>query len=340
VNSSRRIPTLGSVLVLGFALLAWSTPSSAQLFSRRSGARLGAASASASIEVLDVGQGDSILIRSPEGKTALVDAGPSRDASAKALEARGVHAIDLVVVSHHHSDHYGGMERIVSDFRPRYFVASDSEHSTTLFLRLLKSVQSEGMAVVRPTTKPRRIELGSVEITIFPQPPEDSAEENNNSIGLRVRYGEFDALLTGDSEESERAWWLRNCPDLVRNCELLKLAHHGSRNGIDADWLRTVRPSLAVASLGQGNSFGHPHSETVSLLSRARIPLLRTDQLGTIVIETDGRNWGVVRPSLARDGHPTQADVDRVASAGRNDDAPPARSRRPRSTTSPSIRLR
>jgi beta-lactamase superfamily II metal-dependent hydrolase len=184
-----------------------------------------------------------------------------------------------------------------------------------LYLKLLKTVEAEGMTVVQPSTKPRKIELGSVELTLFPQPPEDRKEENNNSMGLRMSYGSFSALFTGDSEETERAWWLRNDAALVKNCTILKVAHHGSRNGTDARWLQAVRPELAVASLGEHNDYGHPHSETVSLLRRTGIPLLRTDQLGTITISSDGREWHVTEPAFGRAGGPTQAEVDRVAAA-------------------------
>jgi competence protein ComEC len=120
--------------------------------------------------------------------------------------------------------------------------------------------------------------------------------------------------LTGDSEANERQWWLKYHPELVHDCAILKLPHHGSRNGTDARWLQAVRPDLAVASVGKLNEYGHPHAETISLLRRAGIPFLRTDQHGTITISTDGRGWQVVEPSLASHGHPTQAEIDRLAS--------------------------
>ena len=106
-----------------------------------------------------------------------------------------------------------------------------------------------------------------------------------------------------------------------RNCTIIKLraSRQPERNGLA--WLQLVHPQLAVASMGRNNEFGHPHSETVSLMRRNGVPLLRTDQLGTITITTDGRNWQVARPSIARSGHPTQADVDRVAAAT-SDDSP------------------
>jgi competence protein ComEC len=283
------------------------------------------------IDILDIGQGDSILIRSPEGKTALIDAGPHKDAALSVLKRKGITSIDLVAISHHHSDHYGGMDQVIKAYKPRYFLASGSGHSTKLFLSLLRTVEAQGMTMVQPTSRPRKIQLGSVELTIFPQPPDDEKEENNNSIGLRLKYGNFSVLLTGDSEETERQWWLQRNPELVRDCTILKLAHHGSRNGTDLRWLQVVRPELAVASMGRDNEFGHPHSETVSLLRRSRIPLLRTDQLGNITIQSDGRSWKLVRPDLAIRGKPTQDDVDRVA-ATTGEDESPSRTSRSRST--------
>jgi competence protein ComEC len=292
----------------GLALVAMPRPTEAQLFGRP-------AARPATIEVLDVGQGDSILIQSPEGKTALIDAGPSKNAALSILRRKGITSLDLVAISHHHSDHYGGMDAVVRAMKPRYFLASRSGHTTSLYLKLLKTVEAESMTVIEPTSRPRKIELGSLELTIFPQPPDDRKEENNNSIGLRLKYGDFSMLLTGDSEETERQWWLKHDPELMRNCTILKLAHHGSRNGTDARWLQTVRPELAVASLGRNNDYGHPHSETISLLRRSGLPLLRTDQLGTITITSDGRSWQVVEPRLANRGHPTQADIDRIAAS-------------------------
>jgi competence protein ComEC len=267
------------------------------------------------VEVLDVGQGDSILIRSPEGKTALVDAGPTRNGALSVLRQHGIKSIDLLVLSHHHSDHYGGMDAIVKAYKPHYFLVSKSGHATTLYLKLLKTIESEGTTMIVPSAQTRKLELGSVEILIFPQPPDDRRDENNNSIGLRLTYGAFSLLLTGDSEAPERRWWLEHHPELVRNCTILKLPHHGSRTGTDALWLKEVRPALTVASLGVSNEYGHPHAETLTLLKRGGIPLLRTDQLGTITITSDGRNWQVTEPAPLARKHPNQNDVDRVAAS-------------------------
>lgn len=309
-----------ALFAIGIALATAPAPSSAQgLFARPTPKQV-------TVEILDIGQGDSILIRSPEGKTALIDAGPTKDGAAKLLKSKGIATIDLVVVSHHHSDHFGGMEQIIRLYKPRYFLASNSGHTTKSYLKLLKTVEEEQITVIAPTSRPRKIELGSVELTIFPQPPEDTRNENNNSIGIRLRYGNFSALLTGDSEVSERRWWRERHPELLRNCTILKLAHHGSHNGTDQRLLQLVKPELAVVSLGKDNSFGHPHAEVLTLLRQNRVPLLRTDRFGTITILSDGSNWRVAQPNLARKGKPSQDDVDRVAAS--SDDVKPRASSR------------
>jgi competence protein ComEC len=244
------------------------------------------------VSILDVGQGDAILIRSPEGKTALIDAGPSHHV-VTLLKQQGITALDLVILSHHHADHYGGMADVVRTFRPRFFLASSSAHTSPHYLKLLELVRDQRVSALQPQATPRRLELGSVVLTILPQAPEDPGEENNNSVGVRLQYGQFSVLFPGDAEQTERLWWEKNAPKLCADCSILKLAHHGSRNGTDAPWLDLVRPQLAVASVGRSNEFGHPHSETVALLAEHQITFLRTDRDGTVVIESDGRTWRV-----------------------------------------------
>ena len=137
------------------------------------------------------------------------------------------------------------MDQVIRNFKPKYFMATGSSHTTKGYLKLLQTVKAEGITAVAPTAKPRKIELGSVLLTVFPQPPLDHQEENNNSIGIRLEYGKFSVLMTGDSETDERQWWLAHNSSLIRDCTILKLAHHGSRNGTDQ---HVARPGSARSS--------------------------------------------------------------------------------------------
>jgi beta-lactamase superfamily II metal-dependent hydrolase len=253
-----------------------------------------------SVEFLDVGQGDAILIRSPEGKTALIDAGPPQNGFVALLKNHGVKQIDLAVITHHHTDHIGNMAAVLEEFKPKAFLDSNSSHSTKKYQGVLRAVAAAGSEVISPFgDKERPIKLGSVLIRVFPQPPEDEEDENNNSIGMRVQFGKFSVLLTGDSREEERAWWIKNAPkELYRKATVLLLPQHGSIAGIDWEWLEATSPKIAVASSSYGNRYG-PHLRTLKMLSMAKVDLLRTDTAGTITITSDGESWKIAKEKNA-----------------------------------------
>jgi beta-lactamase superfamily II metal-dependent hydrolase len=145
--------------------------------------------------------------------------------------------------------------------------------------------------------------LGFVTLRLFPQPPEDEKQENNNSIGIRLEFGEFSVLLTGDSEKEERDWWRKNADgSLFRLVTVMKAAHHGSRNGTDLAWLNAAKPSLVVISCGKDNKYGHPHKETLELLEEQKVPVKRTDVDGTIKVESDGKTWNIRQKETQKEG--------------------------------------
>jgi competence protein ComEC len=117
--------------------------------------------------------------------------------------------------------YYGGMSEIIRTFRPGVFLATSSSHTTPHYLRLLQLVRNSGMQAIFPTDSPRRIALRSVLLTILPQPPEDSGDENDNSIGIRVQHRSFAMLLTGDSQARVRAFWESESRDLIQDCTVL-----------------------------------------------------------------------------------------------------------------------
>ena len=160
-------------------------------------------------------------------------------------EAR-VTSIDLLVVSHrHHADHYGGMAEVVKAFRPRVFLASNSSRTTSTYLKLLEAVRDSGVRAIQPGESPRKIGLGSLVLTLFPQPPEDKQDENDNSIGIRLDYGDFSALLTGDRPGSALRAELGEVEPFaaLASTTILKLARttRGAVTGTDASAARPPR---------------------------------------------------------------------------------------------------
>ncbi|MGH7699429.1 MAG: ComEC/Rec2 family competence protein [Gemmatimonadales bacterium] len=173
------------------------------------------------LRFLDVGQGDAVVIREG-GKTALVDAGPSGDIL-RQLRALRIDTLDLVVASHNHADHIGGMAAVLNGTVVRYYLDNGVPHTTATYQRTIHAVAASGAQYLRPTA--RTITLGAARIRVLPPPA--SGDQNNSSVGLLVQYGDFRALFAGDSELYELDFWLRN--DSVPRVHVVKVAHHGRR---------------------------------------------------------------------------------------------------------------
>jgi beta-lactamase superfamily II metal-dependent hydrolase len=238
------------------------------------------------LRFLNVGQGDAVLIR--EGaRTALVDAGGSGAILAQ-LRALSIDTIDLLVASHNHADHIGGMTAVLGGTVVRYYLDNGVPHTTGTYQRTIQAVSASGARYLRPTA--RTITLGSARLRVLPPPASavptswngTSNDQNNSSVGLLVQYGEFRAILTGDSELAELQYWLSH--DSVPRVHVVKVAHHGSWNGTSAEWVRATRPQVAVISVGTGNSYGHPSLAAIQLWEGVGARVHRTDVEGTILV--------------------------------------------------------
>lgn len=229
------------------------------------------------IRFLDVGQGDAVVIRS-EGKVALVDAGRSSAVVAQ-LRAMEIDTIDLLVASHNHADHIGGILGVLGAFVVRYYVDNGVPHTTATYQRTIEGLEATAAVYLQPTA--RRITLGSATLRLLP-PPSALGGQNNSSVGVLVQFGQFHALFTGDSEQSELEYWLKR--DSIPAVQVLKVAHHGSWNGSTEAWAQRTRPQAAVISVGARNQYGHPSSAVIDLWTGIGAKVYRTDELGTITV--------------------------------------------------------
>lgn len=230
------------------------------------------------VTFLDVGQADAILIRTQEGQTALVDAGLS--APLDALAARGVLALDVLVASHPHADHIGGMAGIIEALPVRFYMDNGQPHTTATYRNLLRSIE-ECPAITYLAAEPRLLRLGSAEIQVLPLPPPGGTNLNNRSVPLIVRYGAFTLMLTGDSEVPELSYLLEH--SLVPNVTVLKAPHHGSDTGFTEDFLMAARPEIVVVSVG-ANSLGHPGEAAMRAYAEIADTVYRTDVHGDVTI--------------------------------------------------------
>jgi len=252
------------------------------------------------IDVLDVGQGDAIAIRSPEGQWALIDAGPRTPAGDAGqsvvlpfLRRRGVEHLSVVIVSHVHADHLGGVPAVERALQPELVLESGQPAPTPLYLEQLATVDAGGMPW-RAARAGDTLVLGSVRLAVLH--PTDSwvsthDDPNEDSVVLWLRYGDFDALLTGDIGFPAESALMAH----VGPVEVLKVGHHGSAGSSSAAWLDHLRPRVAVISVGKDNRYGHPAPATLGRLRERGIVVRRTDQGGTVTIRSDGRYFWVTR---------------------------------------------
>ena len=245
---------------------------------------------------IDVGQGDSILVILPNTKTLLIDGG-ERQGSGKVLstlQEHGLSYIDVIVATHPHADHIGGLIDVINTVNVGQVMDSGQVHTTQTFEDLLNAIYnkqiplssvSEGESInLDPTVK---IDVLNPPASI-PDGANNEAEFNDNSVVLKITYGNFSTLLTGDMEERNEARLVFKNATIL-DADVLKAGHHGSRTSSSLDFLNAVTPEVVIVSLGTGNSYGHPHQEALDRISASGAQLLlRTDIDGTITLISDG----------------------------------------------------
>ena len=245
-------------------------------------AKLQPAPASAALEIhfLDVGQGDAILITLGH-RAVLVDAGRGDDIVA-VLRDYHVDSLVAVIASHNHQDHIGGMDAVLSDFPIGRYLSNGRPPGNYNAKNVETWLRRNHISHPPPPWAP--IQLEDVRITVFPTNLENP-EENNASLGVLIERGSFRALLTGDSQIEELNSWLAAGRGV--DVDVLKAAHHGSRNGVSPGWLDRTRPEVVVISVGAGNSYGHPDPWALRYYQTHGRKVFRTDLDGTVTVTVD-----------------------------------------------------
>lgn len=247
--------------------------------------------ASTQVDVIAVGHGDSILVTSGQGKHLLIDGGEAEAAKTILEHLRQQHAcpLDLILLTHRHSDHLGGLPRIIDACGAKLFLDGGGSHDTATYLHLLRTL--EKLAVpLRQAEAGRQIDLGAGSILTLLGPPSPfidvgSESVNSNSVVARLSQGKTSMLFTGDADIHEETWLMEQGFDL--RSDVLKVGHHGSRTSSGTRFLRTVRPGLAVVSTCTDDP-KHPHPETLARLREVHATVVETDREGTLRIELDG----------------------------------------------------
>lgn len=254
------------------------------------------------VHMLDVGQGDSILIIAPGGKTVLVDAGTpgSGKVVLDAMKRYGVQQIDLMVATHAHADHIGGADEVIRGTKVVSVLDSQVPNTTKNYEDFLKAIKERGAKYIGAQPGQKFDVGGGAQLTVLaPIQPfftkdqlrSGANEPNANSVVTRLDYGDFSMILTGDAEAETEARIMKNGANI--KAKVLKVGHHGSKYASSEEFLRAGGFEAAIISDGEDNRYGHPSQEALDRLKAAGIKIYRTDLQGEITITTRGRGYQI-----------------------------------------------
>jgi competence protein ComEC len=243
------------------------------------------------VDFLDVGHGDSALVTSPAGKMVLIDGGPAEAGPAivSFLRDRKACPLDLILLTHRHADHLGGLVHVVKSCGTRLYLDAPYPHQSAIYGKLLRALEGRRVAV-RQAESGRAIDLGGGARLLLlgpPSPPIEGADSdvNANSVVSRLDYGNGSVLFAADAEELAERWLLATRANL--RATVLKVGHHGSRHSSSLAFLKAVAPVAAIISTAPGDA-KHPHPDTLERLAKVGTKVFRTDQDGTIAVDLDG----------------------------------------------------
>lgn len=240
------------------------------------------------VHYMDVGQGDGILLES-KGEFVLIDAGEKEygDNVLKYIKKRGAKLLKYVIATHPHSDHVGGLTKVINGIDSENFITVETDQSTKTWLNVLKAVDKNDVNFIDAEAGDT-YSFGEARFTIMAPLSDSYSGYNNYSVVTMVECGDIRFLMTGDAEKESEKEMLAAHKDL--HADVLKLGHHGSSTSSTAAFLKAVDPAYAIISCGKNNDYGHPHKETIKKLNLMGCTYLRTDTLGTIVATTDGEH--------------------------------------------------
>lgn len=240
-----------------------------------------------SINIIDVGQGDSILICTPGNKNILIDGGDenSEKIVKSFLKRKKIKNIDIIIASHLDKDHIGSLDYIIDNFNVEKIYTPNQKDNSTHYINLTKSLKNKNLQVSF-LKKDDSISFDKdISLTVL-NPSYISQDNNSNSIVLNLKYKNMDFLFTGDCNESNEVDMINSYN--LESVNFLKVAHHGSSSSSTESFIEEVSPDVGVISCGYKNQYGHPHQSTLDTLNKFNVKTYRTDENGDLTFYSDG----------------------------------------------------
>lgn len=240
------------------------------------------------VHYINVGQADSILIQQGSN-SMLIDAGNNLDAETvkNYISNQGITKLDFVIGTHPHEDHIGGLDYVINSLPIGKIYMPKVTATTKTFEDVVNAIKNKGLKVTAPTPG-ESFKLGEATCTIFAPNESGYKDVNNESIVIKVTFGDNSFLFTGDAEDVSEKEMLSKGYDL--KSDVLKVGHHGSSSSTTQAFLDKVNPKYAIICVGKDNTYGHPHKESMNRVKAKNIPVYRTDECGTIIATSNGKD--------------------------------------------------
>ena len=233
------------------------------------------------VHFIDVGQGDSILVVSPNGLTALIDGGSANTGVVAYLRVQGVERIDLMIATHPHEDHIGGLIQVLEAMPVARVVTNGQVHTTATYEHFLDAILSSE-AEYSEVQRGDSVALGEMEFSVLSPGGSLGDDLNENSVVLRLVYGQTTFLFMGDAGMDAEGRML--AAGVPLKADILKVGHHGSCSATSLSFLQAVQPEVGIYSAGINNQYGHPCAETINALNQRGVLVLGTDVNGSIIV--------------------------------------------------------
>jgi len=232
-----------------------------------------------------VGQGDAILIQSPDGKNALIDGGEPNSGTLQYLQIHGIKQLDLMIATHPHSDHIGGLVDILLAIPVNRVVTNGQIYTSPTYEQFIDGIK-KAKAIYSEVKQGDKIYFGDLDFYVLSPVSIQGNDLNENSLVLRLVYGKTSFLFMGDAGALTEGEILSS--HITVQADVLKVGHHGSDSGSTPAFLSAVHPTIAIYMAGRKNDFGFPHLSTINNLKAIGAEIYGTDKNGTIIITSDG----------------------------------------------------